>query len=706
MRFRIVLLGCIASGLISSCSHQAEPEGTVDVPQWQDALPIAAPWLRDRLPPAIRGYARIPHPLGVLASPKGNALDTALRSEVNVTNVLAIQEALASDLLPEIAPLNETGIARLIAVLRSPIEIAAFGPPNPSVLIAMTLDVDSNAALEELLSGLTLDGGVAVSVALDAEGIGRVDGLPAPVFVRFDAETGQLLLQGAALATREMFAQVAGSLLPGTAHAMHDAESRIDESGQGWFGWVDVAGLLPMAQAFAPPDVTDFIDTAGLDAVRSLAFGLGVADGKGRMSVLVDVGENDPQRRLPRIANTFAATAAGEPRAAALISLPTADEFTRLESLYLGALPGEAREGWEDTKAAFTEATGIVIEQLLSAIGPELLLVADEAGDYVALRQRDPTQLQAIVAEVSTRLGAAPEPVTASGTTLSHWSIPSLYSTAAAQNEDLGEVSVIPSRIRNHYYWSDEGEYLYISTIPQPLIDRALIGADTSLLTWLDETQGVDFSSALLAATGSFDGVPRRLYHAYLGVMQSLADIAGAEIDVSSMPTARQLGLTGRGALGFAVDMGEPFVSIGLSFESNPGELLLGGSSLTAVAVAGIVAAIAIPAYQDYAIRGQVALGLAIGSATRGLVEDYYAANGRLPDAAAANEFSLLEPEPPVSSVRVEADTGLIVIDFVTDSAVPEGGEVYLQPVVNDDGTLTWTCSASLAQQYLPSACR
>ena len=49
------------------------------------------------------------------------------------------------------------------------------------------------------------------------------------------------------------------------------------------------------------------------------------------------------------------------------------------------------------------------------------------------------------------------------------------------------------------------------------------------------------------------------------------------------------------------------------------------------VAIIGILAAIAIPAYQDYTIRAQASEGLAMASATKAAVAEYYADKGTWP---------------------------------------------------------------------------
>jgi hypothetical protein len=127
----------------------------------------------------------------------------------------------------------------------------------------------------------------------------------------------------------------------------------------------------------------------------------------------------------------------------------------------------------------------------------------------------------------------------------------------------------------------------------------------TALVYQLNETQRVDFSSAVLAATGSARNLPQAMYNGYIGLMQGLADMVDVDYDIWSMPTASQLGLPDRGALGASVSLGEPYVAFELSYESHPAELLFGGGGMAAMAVAGIAAAIALPAFQDYTERAQ-----------------------------------------------------------------------------------------------------
>src|SRR5258705_8256305 len=84
-------------------------------------------------------------------------------------------------------------------------------------------------------------------------------------------------------------------------------------------------------------------------------------------------------------------------------------------------------------------------------------------------------------------------------------------------------------------------------------------------------------------------------------------------------------------------------------------ELMIG------LAMAGVIAAYAIPAYQDYLARSRVGEGLSLASSARLAVAE---------NAASGNPFSGGYASPPatrnVESIRVDDDTGQITVAFTT----------------------------------------
>ena len=109
------------------------------------------------------------------------------------------------------------------------------------------------------------------------------------------------------------------------------------------------------------------------------------------------------------------------------------------------------------------------------------------------------------------------------------------------------------------------------------------------------------------------------------------------------------------------------------------------------VAIIGILAAIAIPAYQDYVIRSQVSEGLAMASATKASVAEFFADRGTWP----SNNGSLGITTPPngkyVSSVNV--NNGLITISYGNQSNSAIGGSTLgIRPYATANLDIVWEC--------------
>lgn len=133
------------------------------------------------------------------------------------------------------------------------------------------------------------------------------------------------------------------------------------------------------------------------------------------------------------------------------------------------------------------------------------------------------------------------------------------------------------------------------------------------------------------------------------------------------------------------------------------------------VAIIAILAAIAIPAYQDYLIRTQVTEGVTLMDGAKVANTEYYANNGAFPPSQLSAGLSLATSIQGsyVSQVAITPGTGLITATF--SDATPQkantainGGTIELSPVTIAGGTITWKCKegAGVAPKYLPSSCR
>ena len=125
------------------------------------------------------------------------------------------------------------------------------------------------------------------------------------------------------------------------------------------------------------------------------------------------------------------------------------------------------------------------------------------------------------------------------------------------------------------------------------------------------------------------------------------------------------------------------------------------------VAIIAILAAIAIPAYQDYLIRAEVAEGWTLSSGAKAAVWDFMSSHGTLPSnnlsAGLATNTSITGNY--VSSVTVT--NGKIVAAFGgRKSNTKLSGTLLLSPIPSV-GAIAWSCSSTtISPKYLPSSCR
>jgi type IV pilus assembly protein PilA len=143
------------------------------------------------------------------------------------------------------------------------------------------------------------------------------------------------------------------------------------------------------------------------------------------------------------------------------------------------------------------------------------------------------------------------------------------------------------------------------------------------------------------------------------------------------------------------------------------------------VAIIGILAAIAIPAYQDYTVRAQVTEGLNLAADLKAGVAEYFANTGSWPASNGAIGISQTKSGKYVSAVNIS--NGTIQIDYgvqANASALESGStdRLDLRPTVSPNGDVIWNCGrraeegastpasdsngTTVRDKYLPQTCR
>lgn len=128
------------------------------------------------------------------------------------------------------------------------------------------------------------------------------------------------------------------------------------------------------------------------------------------------------------------------------------------------------------------------------------------------------------------------------------------------------------------------------------------------------------------------------------------------------------------------------------------------------VAIIAILAAIAIPAYQDYLVRSQVSEGFNLADGAKAAIWDYVSQTGKYPPS---NESAGLAKNTSISGnyvSSVDVQNGVIKVLFNGADANTKirSSSTYLElSPVSNAGSIAWHCSPStLEEQYLPSSCR
>lgn len=127
------------------------------------------------------------------------------------------------------------------------------------------------------------------------------------------------------------------------------------------------------------------------------------------------------------------------------------------------------------------------------------------------------------------------------------------------------------------------------------------------------------------------------------------------------------------------------------------------------VAIIAILAAIAIPAYQNYLIRAQVSEGMTLAGGAKAAVWDFVANTGQFPTN---NQSAGL---PSAGSIRgtyvskVDVSGGQITVSYDnpgTNMAIKQ--QILVLSPTMGSGSITWDCTnhSTILGTYLPSACR
>jgi len=127
------------------------------------------------------------------------------------------------------------------------------------------------------------------------------------------------------------------------------------------------------------------------------------------------------------------------------------------------------------------------------------------------------------------------------------------------------------------------------------------------------------------------------------------------------------------------------------------------------VAIIGILAAIAIPAYQDYTIRAKVTEGLNLADSAKTSVAESFQSGGTTGLKAAASSWnSAFTPTKYVSNVTVNTGTGVITVGYATAQIAQLAAgqnQIQLTPYINVAGGFVQIAASGTSTGNIDWAC-
>jgi type IV pilus assembly protein PilA len=124
------------------------------------------------------------------------------------------------------------------------------------------------------------------------------------------------------------------------------------------------------------------------------------------------------------------------------------------------------------------------------------------------------------------------------------------------------------------------------------------------------------------------------------------------------------------------------------------------------VAIIGILAAVALPAYQDYTVRAKVSEVILAASSAKTTVSEAAATLGEMPEPVSANVASQTSKYVTgLTYARIDATDGLVIVTAGGDTAI-SGSNITMTASLNTNKQVGWVCGGTIERKYRPASCQ
>ena len=694
--------------------------------------------LSNSLPASTMAYLRLPTVKNSF-SPTGTTLDPAIGNEVMAKQIKAIYPALFDKIAGLTQGANKALIELLLSNAVSPLEIAILQPSNPQMpfptaVIKLSVENESHDSIQAKIDGIAKEFPVMVNQRLTKDQNGQLSAGPFSIFLDFDVDTNSLMLIGGHMAAinKVLYQQVKASIIPNNQHPMLKLEQDIDASGKGLFAWFGVNKILPIYKNVIPPQNLAKLQTAGVDKMNSIVIGSGSSNGKAKLSIIAEMPDVGFKQYIYKPNNNYNFSTAGEPRYLLSLALPKAEQITKTEVAVSKNFPKENFEDWMNAKTKFSFATGISFDDIFKAIDSELISFGDQTGDFIALKLKDKALFKTVLEKLVSKFQLNYEVREHKGQKYHHLAIPQMNSLQEQQLQELATSEPMlmayfqfmsTFKGKSHLYWIESGEYLIGAQIPQLLMDRLSHKQMIKVSSWLKDTQKIDPSNSLMMVSTTIDDLPNTIYKFQISLLNYLNDVATntnkktnnttakvtaneTGFDIFKLPTPKELNLPKDGTYAMQFDVSETQIALNITSDFSAADILLNNNGMATVAVAGILAAVAIPAYEDYKLKAEVQESYYDLKSHTYSIEAYYMSNNKFPSAEDISKFDLRPTSKIAYSYSIAPETGIITgvfnpkmdgIDMLTLRLIPDVSQ----------GQFMWRCESSGVQtKLIPAECR
>lgn len=703
---------CLLSlGMVLSC-HQnikarefSRSDYQNDWHNWNKSLSDKAS-LINRLNQDVIYYGRVPNLWGLFFTPKGNSLSKALSSSANQRALSQLQRGLLSK-IQQMPPKMKALFEVFFYKMRAPLELAVFLPQgspitSSQIIIETKFDFDSVEELNALFDQVSTQNPqfkLMQSASNDQPGLIFMG--PMKLYYQFDAKNQRFTaLTGMAVLSSELSNVLnwsASSNLP-----VQNLQNRMESSGTGVYQWLNVEKVLPLVKNSIPPSELPELKALGLLDTTTLAIGIGVNKGIGKFSMLGQGKDGLIWNPIFKTVSLKKVHTAGRAEIAAGFNLPDSkavnDFIKEIAALQENPVKRQSiPDNWIDLKMKIKQKYQVSIDQFIDAIAGQYVVVSDKAGEYNQFIASHPGKLAKFLQDLSKK-GKAKDRVIAMGGLKIH---------EFSYRFELPAKKKVKNPIANlmqRFYYIEKNGVFIMAAVPQILVDRKNFRDDVPLQPRL-ASQQIRPENDFFWMLSNSRNIPRKNYYTYLNMLQMFSDLVDTNIDISSFPSANELELPVYGNLGLEWMLGKGELGFSINYESHMGEYFMDNNTMVTVAVIGIMAAVAIPAYQDYTKRAKMNKVLVMSIPAKREVEKYYRANGAFPGSIKQGQ----NPFPKgsdIESLEYDGTSHHIVIRLSPHFIKQQNATLHLIPKVNPSG-ITWKCRAyHVKKSWLPIICR